>query len=615
MPTTRRGAAALAGRDSNHPPRSLGRANASQTTSPRVAGNAASITTPTRGTGKRNRRDAKPDAPVAKRPALGRPSTRTGSRTALEDENEDDVPRDQTFYDEINEKAALRAKAKRRFVTWREYYAAAEEQLLQESQQSERHAVPETSEQGNSSSRYGPVEPSDDGGVAHESHEQVGRQEDAGVGGNGDEAEESEEEDDNSDHGAPEATSSAVASGNASRMEKLEHVAHMDAISTDMAYIEPEPPDTSVSTFNLDCDGLTTMITAMGGRGWMDQRGEWADGLLRIEEESRAASEVIGANDCKKLFHEIIALWRSLKDIPKAPSLNLQARYLREHSRKIQKHLKLVRTLTGQVKSDASKSNLRRGNSKSKRNVHAQGQQRDLLKRIHGMLIPALVLALKEALLLGGYSRLRTKPEVIGCKGGLFMACTLQFALRVVGFIDQLYGVAMAHLPPEKEKESAAATARRRTRMEFANCMQVLKPRILAGMNELKRLAESPPLQVQLAERSRSLREAQEERDRIIRQKKDEQMMLFVASTKRMPEDTPKPRDEYYDRHGWRLWEDEVLLGVIRKTRSPNLVLLTRQVPGRSLGEVTNRVIELREWIKAKYEAAGVLPPKWCYHS
>ncbi|KAG8423443.1 hypothetical protein J3458_000341 [Metarhizium acridum] len=610
MVSTRRSAATQAAHDSIYDFESPDKSKELQTRRQGVARKAAPNITTRRGW-----EETEPDAPVVKRRTLKKPGRRQTSKAVVEDEHEDDVPQDPNFYKNINDSAAGKTKARRATMAVREDDAAAEEQLLQESQQREGHVLAEEEEQNDPWSYRDSAEPSNDDDESHESHREVDGEKDVDVAGEGEdqgeETEESDGEDGSSDDDVREVTGSAVAPGSASQINNLENIASIDVISTDIVYIEPEPPDRSASTFYLNCDGLNTMINAMGKRGWMSTPGEWTDQLLRIEEESRTESEATKADNCTKLFHEILALWRNCKEMPKAPLLNLQAQFLREHSQSIRKNLKVVRSLTRQIKSEASESIPIKGSSRQKQD--ARRKQKGVLTRIHGRLMPALVLALKEALLLGGYSRLGSKPETISIKDGQFMACTLQFALRIVGFIDQLYGVVLTHLKPEGENEKTVRMTQRQTRIAFANHIRVLKPRILAGMNELKRLAETPILHAELAERSRRLREAQEERDRIIREKKDEQMMLFVASTRRTPEDTPKPRDEYYDRHGWRLWEDEVLLAVIRRTRSPNLVLLARQVPGRSLQEVTSRVAELRELIRAKYEAAGILPPKWCH--
>ncbi|KAK9440619.1 hypothetical protein VB005_05251 [Metarhizium brunneum] len=582
MVSTRRSAAARADYDSIYDFESPDKTKNLQTKRRGVARKAASHITTMRGLEKRNREETEPDTPVVKRPTLKRPGRRQTSKAMIED----DVPQDPNFFKNINDSAAGKTKAKRVTIVVPEDDAAAEEQLLQESQQREGQVLAEEKEQSDPSSYRDSAESSDDD---DESHEEVDGEKDVGVVGEGDdqgeEAEDSDGEDSSSDDDVREVTSSAVAPDSASRTNNVEHIAGKAVISTNIGYIEPEPPDRSASTYYLNCGGLNEMINAMGKQGWMGTKGEWADQLLQIEKESKTESEAIKADNCTKLFHETIALWQICKDMPKAPSLNSQAQYLREHSQSIQKNLKVVRSLTKQVKSEASKRKL----------------------------MPALVLALKEALLLGGYSRLKSKPETISIKNGQFMACTLQFAFRIVGFIDQLYDVVLTHLKSQEKNENTVRSMRDRTRMAFANHVRVLEPRILLGMNELKRLAEAPILNAELAEQSRQLREAQEERDQIIKEKNDEQMRLFVASTQRTLEDTPKPRDEYYDRHGWRLWEDEVLLGVIRKTRSPNLVLLSRQVPGRSLQEVTNRVAELRESMRVKYEAAAILPPKWCH--
>lgn len=579
-----------------------------------VARKTAQIVT-ARSLGKRTRGEAEPDAPRQKRPAT--------KRTVV-DEHEDEVPRDPMFFEAINNRVAGKTSAKgkasarkneqlskeRRKPRVDEVAEAREGDAAvrdsQEDKVAEAQYEDDTAQESQAEENGEDIEAEDD----HESDMFV-QQEDED---DGEEAERQlhEEEQADDDDSVQEIPQS-------SRTRNLEHIASVDVISTDMTYIEPEPQGASPLVFSLDCDGLNTIIADMGKRGWMNEKGEWADELLQNEEEFETEtetqwqtrhSEVIKTKNCMKLFLGVMELYQNCKDMPNAPALDEQAEFLRTHSQEIQKNLKQVRNVTRQIKNQASKSI--QGNSKQ--NTAEHQRRKELWTCIYKRLIPVLVLALKEALLLGGYSRYETKPETISGKDGRFMACTLQFAVRIVGFIDQLYTLVMQHLATEEDTENKVHKAMRSHRRAFANHFRVLQPRVLAGMQELKRRAEAPVRQIEMAERSLRAREAQEESDRIIREKQDRQMMLFIASTHRVRErPPPPPRDEYYEKHGWRMWEDEILLGVIRKTKSPNLAVLARQIPGRSTVQVIDRVGELRELMKAKYEAAGVPPPKWCF--
>ena len=59
--------------------------------------------------------------------------------------------------------------------------------------------------------------------------------------------------------------------------------------------------------------------------------------------------------------------------------------------------------------------------------------------------------------------------------------------------------------------------------------------------------------------------------------------------------------------------EDDTILGVIRRVTRPNAAELARLLPQRSEMEVRHRIAELRDRIRRKYEAQGILPPQWCY--
>ncbi|EFY90602.1 hypothetical protein MAC_03380 [Metarhizium acridum CQMa 102] len=327
MVSTRRSAATQAAHDSIYDFESPDKSKELQTRRQGVARKAAPNITTRRGW-----EETEPDAPVVKRRTLKKPGRRQTSKAVVEDEHEDDVPQDPNFYKNINDSAAGKTKARRATMAVREDDAAAEEQLLQESQQREGHVLAEEEEQNDPWSYRDSAEPSNDDDESHESHREVDGEKDVDVAGEGEdqgeETEESDGEDGSSDDDVREVTGSAVAPGSASQINNLENIASIDVISTDIVYIEPEPPDRSASTFYLNCDGLNTMINAMGKRGWMSTPGEWTDQLLRIEEESRTESEATKADNCTKLFHEILALWRNCKEMPKAPLLNLQAQFL-----------------------------------------------------------------------------------------------------------------------------------------------------------------------------------------------------------------------------------------------------------------------------------------------
>lgn len=112
-------------------------------------------------------------------------------------------------------------------------------------------------------------------------------------------------------------------------------------------------------------------------------------------------------------------------------------------------------------------------------------------------------------------------------------------------------------------------------------------------------------------------RETQEQ-DR--REAQSLQMQRFVESTMRMRRtgETKGSRlgrkDSYFEEHGgWHYWEDDRLLGVIRKVARPNVEELAAIVLRRSSGEIEQRLGILRERVRRKYEAEGVVPPHWCY--
>lgn len=588
----------------------------------------------TRNTRKRKQEDTRQDVPPAKRAAPRRPVASRPSKTVVDDEHADDVPDDALLKD-INEKAAHKPRTKRTVGARQEEDLAAEDQLLRESQATEEVIGAQDEEEDTESRQEEDTEEpnSDEEGTADgkgsaATVEQGSDDEVAGA-----QQENDTDGGDNNGH-VPAVTSSA--DPRSSQIENLENIARIDVISTDMAYIEPERQGRRPLTFLLKCDGLNSMIKEMGKKGWMDEKNEWANELLRVEEGSDAETEsewqnrhsaVIKTENGLKLFREIMSLWQQCKDIPKASALEEQSQYLRTNSRKIQAKLANVRHLTSQITDQGS----RPLENNSKKRKAAARKQAQLLSCVCQGLMPALVLALKEALLLGGYYRVETNPETIRGQTGQFMACTLQFALHIVGFIDKLYKVVSPKQDADDSDEPPAQKKQRSRRLAFGNHLRVLEPRIVAGMEELKRLAWAPVRQIQQVEQTKRARQVEAEMKREIREQKDRQWRRFVASTwrppKQPPEEPPEEAPEetpeearYYEEHGWRVQEDKILLEAIRairKTKSPDMSLdlsaLTAQMPRRTRTEVQCRIGQLRKLMKAKFEVAKKEPPKWCY--
>jgi hypothetical protein len=525
----------------------------------------------------------------------------------VDDERQDEAPKDAEFYERINDRVAGKTGAKRKASAIAADDAEAEEQLLQETQEREDFNVAQESG-GDEEDVDAELHQGSDGVSSEDEDEEVEEQQREG----GEQAEESPGRDDadaDNVRGTADRADGSTAPGSSVRLDEMEYIARVEVISADMEYIEPEHPDTYASTFFLNCDKLNNMIKLMGKKGWINQKGDWEAKLLQTGEEpgseEEEAEHPVENEDCTKLFQEIDALRKNCIEMTKASDLEEQASFLRSNSQRIRGTLEAVKSLTERVHKNAPEPE----QGKKKLPKNAQRKRQELLTWIYIKLIPALVLTLKEALLLGGYSRMDTKPETISNLNGQFMACTLQFPLRIIGFMDQLYSVVST------QDEMHMKLGLRKNRVAFARYLGELEILILKGMNELKRMAQAPMRAAELEEQARRERKLHLRRERLAREARERQMRMFIASTHRLSQGYRQPsQDAYYNKHGWRLQEDEALLGVIRKTRSPNMLVLATLVPHRTVNEVMHRMGELREMMKAKFEKGGLPPPKWCYY-
>ncbi|QPH11008.1 hypothetical protein C2857_002565 [Epichloe festucae Fl1] len=115
-----------------------------------------------------------------------------------------------------------------------------------------------------------------------------------------------------------------------------------------------------------------------------------------------------------------------------------------------------------------------------------------------------------------------------------------------------------------------------------------------------KEIAEASRKRSEMIERDRLAREARDKEEEILCQERQRQMLLFIAST-RKPSHEGQERhvlashDKYHQKHGWYRWEDEIILDLIRKVKSPDTkVLAEEKFPWRTVAEVNQRVKDLR---------------------
>ncbi|KAG6040732.1 hypothetical protein E4U41_007294 [Claviceps citrina] len=401
-----------------------------------------------------------------------------------------------------------------------------------------------------------------------------------------------------------------------------------------MKYVEPEPADADPITVSISCSELNSLITDMKKKGWTNRKGEWSLKLFlqKYDDDDEDEDEhkwiprikTSDSDKCTSLLKRAAEFGRFLHAMSR--DLEAQRQAIRERSKDVEAGLATMSDLVQHIKKEATGAESRAARAEKPRD-------NKLVTSIRKRLIPILVLILKEALLLGGSSRIshRGKHERIGPEEGTFMACTLQFALHIVGFIEQLY-VVIANLVPEEDDDEATSevskVTQRRKRAEeahramfgsFNSHLSALRNTLLGGRRALKEKAEAPRRRSEMKARDEAARQRRDSEELKILQTREKQYLDFVASTHEPVVQTEENRDlhrhrSYYLKHGWHYWEDLEMLEWIRKVKSPEAEILATRFPGRTEAEIVQRLRELRGWMKVKFEKQGQRPPKWCYY-
>lgn len=368
-------------------------------------------------------------------------------------------------------------------------------------------------------------------------------------------------------------------------------------------------------TIPITSDGLRGMVKLMGRRGWTNEGSEYAYELLRQGDESeeewldRNGRCLKGGGRCKQLYAEVHHLLKLCQGVPQFPDLDGQIGYLDEQKVAVKKAVNAI-----QASIDGVVKDIKMVMTKSTRNVDKRWRSaKEAVNSLYLRIIPLLVLCLKQAFLVGTTATMEDDtPEE-----GQFIACTIQPQLVITRRIAFLYDVLREELenkPPRpvadsrEEQETSDPAAKQRAYL--GQHLDKFYKRLKQAMAELKRRADAPRLRQQAMENHRRVQAAREERERNVREARDRQMQLFAESTQRMR--AAQPRDEYYEKHGWYLAEDEALVKLMKEFASPDAYTLKAAVKGRGLEELVRRVDKLRDSSRRKHEARGVRPPWWC---
>lgn len=115
------------------------------------------------------------------------------------------------------------------------------------------------------------------------------------------------------------------------------------------------------------------------------------------------------------------------------------------------------------------------------------------------------------------------------------------------------------------------------------------------------------------AVRDAVIRQARAEAEAQRKREQDLRIEEFFSSTQKQSE-APSARGKGKQAE-WRYSEDEILLGMIRATRRPDLEVVASMLRGRNATEVRERIGQLRRTFRRVFARSDLEPPQWCYEA
>lgn len=334
----------------------------------------------------------------------------------------------------------------------------------------------------------------------------------------------------------------------------------------------------------------------------------------------------------KRMLRYIYSLWRLCCQVPTAANPEEQANYLRQMETVV-----ALRQTVYSIAVSVQDMTTRFATLRADSDQGQQGLAERTAQSLRRIVIPFLFLVLKEMFILGS-SRSREErleKEADSLPGeGKFSASLLQTMLQITGWIGILHGDVMKELrqPPETN-EKVAMLSRLALPKKY---LEHFQSDVRSAWEKLGEEANHEA-DVQLAiENDNRLRQQREEKKRQLREQGDRQMMLHEMSRRRTANSRPlvdpstlhqpalvtpnssqtrhlSPEKEYAAKNdGWYYHEDDQLLTAIRRVPHPDFAVLANVLRGRSAEDVRQRVGELKELSRRKFEAWKRVPPPWC---
>ncbi|KPM34209.1 hypothetical protein AK830_g12364 [Neonectria ditissima] len=422
--------------------------------------------------------------------------------------------------------------------------------------------------------------------------------------------------------------------------------------------VDTEPTSkTEIEKTEVSGEWVGKLIKKMKYGGWTDDRN-WEIDFTVPEGGSKPVwlkrhEKFLRPEKCKELFKYLDHLRELCHDMPKATNIEAHIEYQLEKEEAFRKSFAVIDSLVNHIWTKISAQILPPKDPKAKWGQSAA-------ETLHKRIIPMLILVLRETFVAGGALMIDsgTKSE---SNEACFTLSTLALPLKVMVWLHRLYEIGTVYsdeFPPKPVSDSKSdadkveSAIKRRQKLitplsYMRNALEQAKARLeyLASAPQRKKeaMAKQQQISKEIKERQRQnrqklerqqqeerkrrieegkgameidqvLREERERREEEERQAQDQQMQLFLGSIQRMNGSEANPRDAYFDKHGgWYQWEDERLLQMIRTVERPDLQALAPLVPGRSVDELAQRVRDLKERIRLKYERMEMVPPMWCY--
>ncbi|KAI1065028.1 hypothetical protein LB507_000760 [Fusarium sp. FIESC RH6] len=391
------------------------------------------------------------------------------------------------------------------------------------------------------------------------------------------------------------------------------------------------PPDgsqteDSIPTTRLKRSYVQKLMHAMTLAGWLKRR-QWAGDVLEKAEDVKSDDQQADRVLSRRILAQLFDMYNLCKGIPRSLKL-AQLEYLREHATQLKA---LISNLRQSI--DLFINNIN-ANMTETSAEHVSIGYRSVAK-LHRRIIPMLVLLLDTTFEAGcGAPREGEKPSQ---QTGEFTVYLLEPLERAAGWAYRLSQVVNGWYelhPPRREQDKE--TKAKENRVMFHVAATVFQERLEKAMRDLDKPKVPPEVLMQRDEAIRQEREAEKERRR---EGQDRQMQRFLDSIKNIKPTEPRLRmrpsqqsllapsrtsqstpaatqqseaELYYQKHGWHLWEDDQLLGLIRTTSDPNYENFQQMLPSRSAGEMRERSRYLKLVMRNKYERRGVRPPGWC---